>query len=121
MGNISKNFNRDEFACKGQHCNCKPIAVDVELVNVLQALREHVGSPITINSSYRCESHNAAVGGAPSSKHKLGIAADIFVKGFSSADIAKYFRNQYPNQYGIGEYETFVHIDVRKNAARWTG
>ncbi len=32
MGDISPNFNRSEFHCK---CgNCKPIAVDVELVNV---------------------------------------------------------------------------------------
>ena len=119
MGNLSKNFNRDEFDCK---CgNCTSIAVDAELVNVLQKLREHCGQPITINSAYRCEVHNERVGGATKSKHRLGIAADIVVKGFNPRDIAAYFRNEYPTKYGVGDYESFTHIDVRGNAARWEG
>jgi len=119
MGDISKNFNRAEFHCK---CgSCKPIAVDAELVNVLQELREHTAQPITITSSYRCEVHNEHVGGVPSSKHRLGIAADIQVKGFTPKDIAMYLRNSYPDKYGIGEYHDFVHIDVRSGCARWTG
>jgi|8_EtaG_2_1085327.scaffolds.fasta_scaffold126610_3 uncharacterized protein YcbK (DUF882 family) len=121
MGDISKNFNRSEFACKGEHCNCTPIAVDAELVNVLQKLRDHTEQPITITSAYRCENHNAAVGGVPSSKHRLGIAADIQVKNFTPHDIAMYLRNEYPDKYGIGEYSTFVHIDTRSGCARWTG
>jgi len=119
VGDISKNFNRAEFHCK---CgSCEPIAVDAELVNVIQELRDYCGQPITITSSYRCKKHNKKVGGAKHSKHRLGIAADIQVKGFPARDIAKYFRNNYPNQYGIGEYETFTHIDTRADKARWNG
>ena len=119
MGDLTKNFSRSEFACKCGKCDA--IAVDFELVNVLQDLREHTDKPITITSAYRCAKHNKAVGGATKSKHRLGIAADIQVKDFSPRDIAAYFRNQYPDKYGIGEYETFVHIDTRKAAARWKG
>ena len=117
MGDLSKHFNRSEFACK---CGkCESIAVDYELVQVLEKLRAHCGQPITITSAYRCAKHNKAVGGATKSKHRLGIAADIQVKNFPPSDIAMYFRNEYPAKYGIGEYKTFTHIDVRKDAARW--
>jgi len=43
------------------------------------------------------------------------------VKGFSAADIAKYLRNAYPTKYGVGEYESFVHFDVRTGPTRWNG
>ena len=103
MGDLTKHFSRSEFACK---CGkCKPIAVDFELVNVLEKLRSHIGQPITINSAYRCHAHNAAVQGRPASKHLYGIAADIVVKGMPPADVAKYLRNQYPDKYGVGEYK----------------
>ena len=35
------------------------------------------GGPITVNSGYRCDKLNAAVGGVPTSQHRLGEAADI--------------------------------------------
>ena len=118
MGNLSKHFNREEFACI---CGkCESIAVDHELIEVLEKLRVHCDQPIKVTSSYRCAKHNKAVGGATKSKHRLGIAADIQVKNYPAPDIAKYFRNEYPTQYGIGEYESFTHIDVRKDAARWS-
>ena len=48
--------------------------------NVLDPLREAYGKPIYVNSGYRCEKHNKAVGGVPKSQHMLGQAADISVK-----------------------------------------
>ena len=45
--------------------------------NILDPLREKYGKPITINSGYRCETLNKAVGGSKTSQHKFGLAADI--------------------------------------------
>ena len=45
--------------------------------NILDPLREHYGQPIIINSGYRCDKRNKAIGGATTSQHKLGQAADI--------------------------------------------
>lgn len=45
--------------------------------NVLDPLREKYGSPIKVNSGYRCEKLNKAVGGANTSQHRYGLAADI--------------------------------------------
>lgn len=46
---------------------------------VLDPLRELWGSSIVVNSGYRCEELNKAVGGTSTSHHKLGCAADITV------------------------------------------
>ena len=45
--------------------------------NVLDPLRERWGSAIIVNSGFRCEALNKAVGGARASYHRLGMAADI--------------------------------------------
>lgn len=45
--------------------------------HVLQPLRDAVGSPIRVNSGYRCPSLNKAIGGAKTSQHMSGQAADI--------------------------------------------
>lgn len=47
------------------------------LWNGLDATRLAYGSPVIVNSGYRCPHGNASVGGASSSKHMEGIAADI--------------------------------------------
>lgn len=118
MGDISTHFNRDEFACK---CGCGFDTVDAELVTVLEDLRARLrGKPIKINSACRCVRHNAKVGGAENSVHRTGKAADIVVKGFDADTVADCLEELYPDRYGIGRYPSFVHIDVRKEKARWS-
>ena len=45
--------------------------------NILDPLRENYGKPIIVNSGYRCDTLNKAVGGSSTSQHKYGLAADI--------------------------------------------
>ncbi len=45
--------------------------------NVLDPLRQMWGKPITVTSGYRCPKLNKAVGGAATSQHVQGQAADI--------------------------------------------
>lgn len=47
------------------------------IMKVLDPLREKYGQPIVISSGYRSSALNAAVGGAASSQHTKGQAADI--------------------------------------------
>ena len=77
-----KNFKIQEFVCR---CGCEMPAearqnIEALVANVLDPLRDEYGKPIYVNSGYRCEKHNAAVGGVPKSQHMLGQAADISVK-----------------------------------------
>ena len=44
---------------------------------ILDPLREAYGKPIIVTSGYRCARLNKVVGGAPSSQHVKGEAADI--------------------------------------------
>lgn len=45
--------------------------------NVLDPLRQAYGKPIVVTSGYRCAKLNKVVGGASSSQHVRGEAADI--------------------------------------------
>lgn len=44
---------------------------------VLDPARERLGEPIKVNSGYRCKELNDAVGGASTSQHITGCAADL--------------------------------------------
>lgn len=53
-----------------------------ELVkDFLDPLRAAYGMPIDVSSGYRCPALNKAVGGAETSVHPLGYAADLTVRG----------------------------------------
>lgn len=45
--------------------------------NVLDPLRREYGKPIQVNSGYRSDALNKAVGGSKTSQHRFGLAADI--------------------------------------------
>ncbi len=115
---LSKYFKRSEFQCK---CGCGYDTVDVSLLSVLSELRSFFGSPVHINSACRCKVHNDKIGGKLQSQHLYAKAADVTVKGHAPNEVANYLRWCYPDKYGIGEYDSFVHIDVRDNKARWKG
>ena len=121
---LTTNFRISEFHCKGENCNCETTLHDLELSNYLQKIRDHFGHPVYINSGYRCEIHNAAVGGVTNSFHRKGMAADISVEGVAPSEVAKYAESI--GILGIGLYETaedgyFVHVDTRTYKSFWYG
>lgn len=119
MGDISPHFNRYEFRCKN---GCGGDTIDVETLKVLEAMRQHFGVPVIINSGFRCAAHNKKVGGAKNSQHLYGRAADVTVQGVGPDSVAQYLQTTYPGKYGIGAYKTFTHIDTRSGpAVRWSG
>jgi len=113
----SKWFTRKEFACKCGKCDFD--VVDAELLKVLERLREDFGKPVIITSACRCKEHNVKIGGASKSKHLLGKAADVRVKDVDPHDVYEYLCVNYSDKYGIGNANSFTHIDVRDYAARW--
>lgn len=119
---LSKHFSRYEFLCKGNIkgiCKCGGATVDVELLEVLEDLREHFKKIVKIYSGYRCPRYNNYVGGVKHSRHMQGIASDVHILGVSPKIVYKYLDKKYPEKYGIGLYKTFTHIDVRSCRARW--
>ena len=124
---LSRSFRAKEFACKD---GTDPLFVDSELVQVLQAIRDHFGAPVVITSGYRTAEHNAAVGGSKSSQHLLGRAADFYVEDVPVATVAAYAETLLPGCGGIGRYPKdakhparktgWVHIDTRAGKSRWS-
>lgn len=115
---VAKNFRVKEFASKD---GADTLFISMELVEVLQKIREHFGKAVVISSGYRTENHNKAVGGAACSRHLYGMAADIKVSGVQPAEVAAYAEALLPNSGGIGIYDSFTHVDVRGVKARWNG
>lgn len=75
----SEHFSFREFACKcgGRKPGCAIIRVHRELLESLEDYRLVTGEDEEIVSGYRCPAHNQSVGGASSSQHVLGSAADV--------------------------------------------
>lgn len=86
MGTISKNFSYREFEetdVPGMRVKNTIASVEVRdsvkaLVDtVVQPLRDVWGTPLSINSGYRCPEVNKVVNGEPTSQHLKGEAADV--------------------------------------------
>lgn len=87
--NLTKNFTLEELisspTAKRLGIDNTPSAEQLEnlfkLAGVLQKIRDSFGLSIVVNSAFRCEALNKAVGGASNSDHKFGCAADIQTVG----------------------------------------
>lgn len=89
MGSLSKHFDWREFEksdiASRYHIQNNITSFDVRdsikalVDNVLQPLREAWGKPLTIKSGYRSPELNShpLIGGAPTSQHVKGEAADV--------------------------------------------
>jgi hypothetical protein len=118
---LSASFTSTEFDCHGKNC-CSETKIDDKLIIYLQKLRDHFGQSITINSGYRCKTHNKAVGGAAKSRHMAldGVsAADIAVKNTKPEAVAKFAESI--GILGIGLYPWGCHIDTRTTKSFWYG
>ena len=112
---VKEHFKVKEFACKD---GSDLVLIDEKLADLLENIREHFGKPVHINSAFRTDSWNAAVGGREYSKHLAGEAADIWVKDIEPKKVAIYADTVLGISGGIICYTNFVHIDVRNNYYR---
>lgn len=120
MGDLSKNFSRIEFECNCKQCGFD--TVDVELLKILQWLREVTGKVIYITSACRCPVHNANEGGSIHSQHLYGRAADIVVGNMGAKEVHDILDKNFAEYVSLGLYEemNFVHVDTRTNGGkRW--
>lgn len=112
---VRTHFKVKEFACKDKS---DLVLINEKLANLLENIRQHFEKPVHINSAFRTESWNDAVGGRRYSKHLAGEAADIWVKDVKPHDVALYADSILGEAGGIICYTNFIHIDVRKSYYR---
>ncbi|MBR1399953.1 MAG: peptidase M15 [Alphaproteobacteria bacterium] len=104
---MTKNY----FSRKEEWCPCCHSGGLVpDFREKLNKAREIAGIPFILNSAYRCEKHNAEVGGTETSAHLAGCAVDIRCNDSRSRWIIidALIRAGF-NRIGIGK--SFVHVD----------
>lgn len=100
--NLSPNFTLQEFTYSGKAIELGieniPNAMQIACLqswcdNIGEPIRKHFGKPVRIRSGFRCPELNKAVGGAPTSQHTLGEAADIEIDGIRNDAIWAFIVN----------------------------
>lgn len=108
--NVAKNFKVREFKS-----DSSKVLIHPELPDALQVVRDEVGESVNLTNGYRTDSHNKRVGGATNSYHTYGMAADIYVNGYTPVELAKIISSLFTDKYCIIAYpkKGIVHFDVR--------
>lgn len=89
-------------------------------VHVLQPLREHFDRPVVVSSGYRSIAVNKSIGGASTSQHTKGEAADFTIPGISNLAVCQWMqRNLQYDQliYEFGE-GGWIHCSYRAGRLR---
>ena len=92
-----------------------------ELENIeflLKWLNDNLSSwnfPIIVNSGFRCDAVNKAVGGVDNSHHRLGYAADLTCKDVEGLrDFLKKYLNEI-DQLIYYKKKNFIHLSLHPN------
>jgi uncharacterized protein YcbK (DUF882 family) len=121
---LTENFSLHEFDCNDGTPVPDALLGNVEaLAEQLQILRDFLGERIMISSAYRHPAYNKKIGGKSNSYHLRAMAADITVKSKTprqlKAIVEKLIEQKKLKFGGIGLYPGFLHVDIRRQAARW--
>lgn len=85
---------------------------------ILEPIRKNKGAVI-VNSGYRSPEVNKLIGGASSSQHCKGEAADIVVPGIKIEDLFLWLKStELPYDQIIQEFGSWVHVSYSRNQTR---
>ncbi len=118
---VSPNFSWAEFEPHDGSDIPEHIKPEIRrlAVDILEKIRAKWGGPLVVISGYRSPAWNARVGGAQSSRHMVGDAADIApirreevfqLAGMVEGMIAV---GELPALGGFGVYRGWIHVDAR--------
>ena len=103
---MTKNFSKHEVMCK---CGCGGLPA-LAFMQKLQKARDIALIPFNVNSGFRCQKHNKAIGGRADSAHTKRVAVDIRCEEdklryiiVSALLVAGFTR--------IGIASTYIHVD----------
>lgn len=112
-GNLLPTLSLEEYKCKCHSKYCTRTLVYSPTVSKFQLVRRIFGEPITVNSAFRCQFHNAEVGGLPNSYHTLGSALDLTVDtsaGLAALDRLEKIARDYFDV--VIRYDNFIHCHM---------
>lgn len=106
---IAYKLSSEEFKCKCTRKECHITLFNPRLKDSWNLSRSQFGRPLRINSGYRCQAHNADVGGAKESTHTLGQALDISHAEFKPLEKMHLLSILESNFDKVIEYPSFYH------------
>ena len=109
---IADYITHDEIKCKCNSDICTFTIIDCRLINTWAKLRKEWGQSIRINSCYRCQVHNKAVGGVKNSFHTYSTAIDLALP-MNYLDVSSFIRLCEKHFAFVKVYNSFVHLDLR--------
>ena len=132
MTNLSPNFTFEELThtdhreldntptehekciIDGKEVSVNAVANLTRLANFLEELKKTLGGkPIMVNSAFRSEGVNTAVGSKNTSDHRRGCAADIRVPGMTPDEVTKaIIASDLPFQQVIREFDRWTHVSI---------
>ena len=131
MEQFTNNFSYEELIASSTAdklgLDNTPNAVEKEklrklAVEILQPIRDALGKPIKVNSAFRSEKVNKAVGGVPSSQHRLGEAADLTLGSKENGKLYNMIRDMVNKgkitlgqciwEYGDNKNPLWVHVSL---------
>lgn len=112
---LTPNFSVKELTVTNKPYPNVPTEAEVEnlrklAVHILQPLRDAVKKPVIVNSAFRSEKVNKAVGGTATSQHRFGQAADIRITGMSPLEVCKFIIAQGLPFDQLIEEGTWTHV-----------
>jgi len=105
-----KYFKESEFVCGKDIVFNK---MDEDFLQSLDKLREYIGCPVKITSSYRDPEYNKRIGGSPKSMHMTGKAVDLILLDDTKENRRRLMKFCYDYDLTIGVAKNFFHIDSR--------
>ena len=115
-----KYFNYSEFDSPDVQGSGQ--LMDKTLLEMLDDVRDKFDKPIRINSGFRTEQHNEAVGGAEGSSHTKGLAVDIACTNSKDRfDLINCLLDVGFSRIGVAD--TFIHADIdtdKVQGVMWT-
>lgn len=96
------------------------LGISQRTLEAYEFIRAAVGDrPLIVVSGFRTPQSNEAVGGSKNSYHMLGRALDISCPPGLKEKMIEAAESFFGESGGIGIYSAFIHIDDRKEKARW--
>ena len=117
--NLSENFTYEELT-HTDHREFDNTPNDVEMANLvrLAAFLEQVkevlgGKPIIVNSAFRSQAVNQAVGSSDKSQHRHGCACDFRVPGMTPDEVVRaIIAAELPYDQCIKEFDRWTHCSI---------
>jgi uncharacterized protein YcbK (DUF882 family) len=92
----------------------------IKTVEILERIRAHFNTPITITSWLRPYEYNKLIGGAMFSFHKRGLAVDFLVMGLSSEFVRQELKRHPELLLGASVEKGTVHVHIQNdNRSLW--